>query len=278
MDKLVKRELKLLAAHDAEVRQLLKQTMAAEKKLTASPVLDAVTGPIDCACVIHGDAYSWQYVENLYSMLSRHLRPGIRLHVYTERDRPVPEPFIKHCLDDWNISGPKKSWWYKLQLFNSAHHQGPLLYFDLDVVITRNIDWMWQLSLHNFWSVRDFKYLWRKTSYNINSSVMWWDTRLYDHIYQEFVKQDFGLILRKYRGDQDYINDHILLNQRRFFDVRRVASWRWEALDGGYNFDKRHYRQPGAGTVLDDHNSVLIFHGKPKPDQVMDSVVQQHWK
>ena len=100
----------------------------------------APTGPIDCACVIHGDAYSWTYVERLYNMLSRHVTPGIRLHVYTEADRSVPAPMIKHALTDWSISGPRRAWWYKMQLFNTQHHAGPLLYFDLDTVIVRNID------------------------------------------------------------------------------------------------------------------------------------------
>jgi len=263
MDKLVKRELKLLAA---------------EKKLSKFQVPVAVTAPIDCACVIHGTAYSWDYVDKLYSMLSRHIQPGINLHVYTETQRDVPAPYIKHGLDDWNISGSKKAWWYKMQLFNSVHHAGPLLYFDLDVVITRNIDWIWQLSLQNFWAVRDFKYLWRKTSYNINSSIMWWDTRMYAHVYQDFIKQDFSLILRKYHGDQDYINDHISLAQRRFFDTARVSSWRWETLDGGYDFAKGYYKRPGIGATLSNHNSVLVFHGKPKPDQVQDSVVLENWK
>jgi len=278
MDKKIKRELKLLAAQDLEARRMLKEMAETEKNFTNSPVPVQITGPIDCACVIHGSAYGWEYVDKLYSMLTRHIRPGVKLHVYTERDRTVPEPYIKHNLDDWNISGPKKSWWYKMQLFNSAHHAGPLLYFDLDVVITRNIDWMWQLSLQNFWAVRDFKYLWRKTSHNINSSVMWWDTRVYDYIYQDFIKQDFSSVLKKYHGDQDYINDHVTLLQRRYFETTRVASWRWEALDGGYDFTKRHYKQPGAGTLISDHNSVLIFHGQPKPDQVEDPYIIEHWK
>jgi hypothetical protein len=93
-------------------------------------VKENISGPIDCACVIHSDAYSWDYVERLYSMLSRHLSLGVRLHVYTEADRPVPAPFIKHALDDWEISGPRRSWWYKLQLFDSEKFSGSLLYFD----------------------------------------------------------------------------------------------------------------------------------------------------
>jgi hypothetical protein len=247
---------------------------------TTMPVIDFTmpNGPIDCACVIHGSTYSWTYVERLYNMLCRHITPGVRLHVYTEADRPVPEPFIKHALSDWQISGPKKSWWYKMQLFNTEHHAGPLLYFDLDVVITQNIDWIWQLDLQHFWAVRDFKYLWRSTSYNINSSVMHWDTRRYSAIYQNFVIKDFAKILKKYRGDQDYIGEFILPDHRRFFDTDRVVSWRWQTLDGGYDHHKKTYRNPGTGTQPASSNSILIFHGQPKPDHIQDPVVLQHWK
>jgi len=274
MDKATKRALKLAAAHDSAANRALKQSLNAERNQL--PLLEL--GPIDCACVIHGSAYSWDYVERLYSMLSRHITPGVRLHVYTETDRPVPENFIKHGLTDWHINGPKKSWWYKMQLFNTDYYAGPLLYFDLDVVITRNIDWIWQQDLQHFWAVRDFKYLWRPTSYNINSSIMRWDTRRYGHIYEEFVRKDFDRILKRYRGDQDYITDCVSPDQRRFFDIAQVASWRWQALDGGYDHHKRIYRQPGTGTQLAKNNSILIFHGQPKPDSIQDPLVLEHWK
>ena len=134
-------------------------------KNRTSPVTQLIAGPIDCACVIHGDLYSWKYVDRLYSMLSRNITQGIRLHVYTEERRLVPPPYIKHSLDDWKIGGPKKSWWYKMQLFNTAHHAGPLLYFDLDTVIVKNIDWLVNLPLSYFWAVRDFKYLWKPINF-----------------------------------------------------------------------------------------------------------------
>jgi hypothetical protein len=69
---------------------------------------------IDCACVIHGTGYDWIYVEQLRNMLSRNLSREVRLHVYTEASRSVPAPYIKHELTDWGISGPKRSWWYKI--------------------------------------------------------------------------------------------------------------------------------------------------------------------
>lgn len=235
-------------------------------------------GSIDCACVIHGTAYSWDYVERLYNMLSRHITPGIKLHVYTEADRPVPAPMIKHVLDPWSITSPKKSWWYKMQLFNPAHHAGPLLYFDLDTVIVGNIDWIWQQPTAFFWAIRDFKYLWRPNHTGINSSVMWWNTQHYQPIWDTFTQQDLAVTMRKYPGDQDYISAAIPENQRRFFDTNRVQSWRWQCLDGGYNFRKRRHQAPGTGTHITDSTSIMVFHGKPKPEQITDQIVVTHWQ
>ena len=235
-------------------------------------------GPIDCACVIHGNAYNWEYAERLYNMLNRHITPGIRLHVYTEADRSVPSPMIKHELPNWKIVGPKQAWWYKLELFNSAHHQGPLLYFDLDTVITQNIDWIWQSSLQHFWSLRDFKYLWRPTNYTINSSVMWFNTIKFDNVYSKFCKENLKNVMTKYRGDQDYLNDAILPTDRKFLATERVQSWRWQALDGGFNFSTRRHLNPGTGTQINSDTSVLIFHGKPKPADVKDPVILEHWQ
>lgn len=248
------------------------------KKIKPVPVTQPLTGPIDCACVIHGDAYRWDYVDRLYNMLSRHISPGIRLHVYTEGHRTVPDPYIKHSLLDWGISGPKQSWWYKIQLFNAEHHRGPLLYFDLDTVIVNNIDWIWEQPLRYFWSIRDFKHLWKQTNYTVNSSIMWWNTTDFDYVWRNFNAQGPTNIFKRYRGDQDYIVEAIPQSERRFFEEDRIKSWRWECLDGGYNFAQKRHLLPNTGTVLPEKTSVLVFHGKPKPDEIQDPLVVQHWR
>ena len=240
--------------------------------------MDTAIAPIDCACVIHSDGYTWDYVERLYNMLSRHITPGIRLHVYTEPDRPVPSKFIKHELTDWQIAGRKRSWWYKMQLFNTDHHSGPLLYFDLDTVITSNIDWIWQASPGYLWAVRDFKHLWRPNFQGINSSVMWWDTKTYAYIWEDFKKQELDKIILEYHGDQDYITDMIPIHNRRFFDLERVKSYRWQCLDGGYDFGRRQHVAPGTGVAIPPITSIMVFHGNPKPALVADPIVQQHWQ
>jgi hypothetical protein len=248
------------------------------KTIRKSSIVQPIVGPIDCACLIHGDVYDWTYVERLYNMLDRHLSQGVRLHVYTEANRIVPAPMIKHELQDWGISGPKKAWWYKLQLFDSKLFSGALLYFDLDVVIVDNIDWITCLPLNYFWGVKDFKYLWRPNHSEINSSVMWWDTQIYDFVWQEMSNQNLNDVMKKYRGDQNYISEAISNANYRFLDPVRIQSWRWQCYNGGYNFAKKTYKNIDSGTVLSPNTNVLVFHGKPKPGDLQDPVIVRHWK
>lgn len=234
-------------------------------------------GPINCACVIHGSFYSWDYVDKLYSMLSRHLSQPVQLHVYTEPDRKVPAHMIKHGLSSLNTLTRQRSWWYKLEMFNPEHYTGPLLYFDLDVVITGNIDWIVQQPVDYFWTLRDFKRLWRPQYTGINSSVMWWDTGRFSFIWDDFKSRDFSYLQRQYRGDQDFLNDVVDQSQFKFLDESRIRSWRWECLDGGWDFKRRRYRQPGSGTALNG-TDVLVFHGQPNPADVQDPVILEHWR
>lgn len=232
---------------------------------------------IDCACVIHGDAYSWIYVERLHNMLSRHLTRGIRLHVYTEAERPVPAPMIKHVLPDWGITGPRRSWWYKITLFNLDEYAGPMLYFDLDTVIVDNIDWICDLPTTWFWTVQDFKYLYRPGSQSINSSIMWWDTRQFAEVWQNFQQQNLQTIIKQYRGDQDYLNQVLPSSQVRFLDPERIRSWRWQCLEGGMH-PNRQKRVRDIPTQITPETDIMIFHGHPKPHEIQDPVVQQHWQ
>ena len=233
---------------------------------------------VDCACVIHGHGYEWQYVENLYNMLVRQIPQGIRLHVYTEHDRSVPPYMIKHCLDEWpGIGGPKRSWWYKMQLFNREHFKGPLLYFDLDVVIVRDLGWISECHRDYFWVLRDFRYLQRKNISYINSSVMYFDVDRFGWLWDDFVKLNINDVVKRWPGDQDYLGHVLNVNQRRLFEDRYFESYRWQVLDGGYDFQRRYHRQPGAGANIAPDTAVVVFHGQPKPHQLPPGELRTIW-
>lgn len=234
---------------------------------------------LDCACVIHGDAYDWIYVERLYNMLQANLSSEIRMHVFTEAKRSVPAPYIKHELHEWpGVAGPKKAWWYKMQMFNPVHNLGRVLYFDLDVVITDNIDWIWDLDDRYFWAIKDFKYLWKPTWNGINSSAMIWDNKKLNWIWDNFSNQNINATIRLFHGDQDYLNSVLDDNTRRFFNVNFVKSWRWQCLDGGFDMQSRSYRNPGTGTTILPGTKIIVFHGNPKPHATQDPIIDKYWK
>jgi hypothetical protein len=211
-------------------------------------------------------------------MLHRGFPDGIRFHVYTEPDRDVPSHMIKHPLDIWKgIGGPRRSWWYKMQLFNPEHHRGNLLYLDLDVVIVRSLDWIRNHNPGQFWSLRDFKYLQRPQMSVINSSMMWWNVEKFSSVWQEFAKTNIHEIVKRYPGDQDYLSRAIDRSQQRFFQDQYFQSFRWQCLDGGFDFKSRKVRTPGSGVDIAGDTSVVVFHGLPKPHSVTDPVIAQLW-
>jgi hypothetical protein len=237
-----------------------------------------MTQTVNCACVIHGDAYSWNYVENLYAMLKLNSERNIRLHVFTEPTRAVPDHMIKHVLKPWpGVAGPKKSWWYKMQMFDPIHGVGQMLYLDLDTVVTGNIDWVWDLSPDYFWSIRDFKYLWRANWNGLNSSFMYWNPSNFDWIWKKFSEENIYALVKQYHGDQDYLNAVLTGKVLRLVEDGLIKSWRWQIKDGGMDMKTRIYRRPDAGTVLDPKARILIFHGKPKPHEVTDPIIQRLW-
>lgn len=233
---------------------------------------------VDCACLIHDTLYDWVYVEKLFSSLVRNLTPAVRMHVFTEANRPVPKPFIHHALEEWpGIRGPKSSWWYKIQIFNNQLHSGDLLYFDLDTIITGNIDWIWKKDPKQFHAVRDFKHLFRPHRTTLNSSVMWFNVNEYNYIYQQFDPELVRSKRIRYHGDQDYIHDMVPDERLCYLDPDKIKSYKWEVKEGGFDFQQRRSKNPGSPTLLDGVD-VLIFHGNPKPAKITDAEVLQYWR
>ena len=240
--------------------------------------ISTVPEVVDCACLIHDVQYGWEYVDRLYNSLCRNLTPKVRMHVYTERHRIVPAHMIHHELQEWpGIRGPKRSWWYKIQLFNPKYHSGPMMYFDLDTVITGNIDWIWQLPTDRFWAVKDFKYLFSPNKQAINSSVMWFDPAEWNRVYQEFDHEEISHRRSAWHGDQDFIQEKIPRSRVGYFDTNQVKSWRWELQEGGYDFKTKKHKNPGATAMLLAPTSIAVFHGSPKPHEVTDPVILRHW-
>ena len=73
-------------------------------------------------------------------------------------------------------------------------------------------------------------------------------------------------------------NEEVGGNYMFFSNIEQIKSWRWQCLDGGYNFAQKRHLAPNTGTTVSYPTSIMIFHGNPKPDKVVDPVITQHWK
>jgi hypothetical protein len=106
---------------------------------------------------------------------------------------------------------------------------------------------------------------------------MWWDTRRFDSVWTTFQQENLSTVMKKYRGDQYYLN-HALAKDLRFLDPTQILSWRWQCLGNGYNFKRRNYQSADAVTHIPAGTSVLVFHGQPKPAELTDTVIARHWQ
>ena len=163
-------------------------------------------------------------------------------------------------------------------LFRSELFSGDLLYFDLDVVLAKNLDWIHDAGTDLFWTIRDFRYLQRRDIVSMNSSMMWFNTKQFGWIWDQFNSLNFLATIKQYPGDQDYLNSALHPNQRRFFDDKYFESFRWQCLDGGYDFFKRRHHAPNTGVRIQPDTAVVVFHGRPKPAEVQDPVIQSLWR
>ena len=107
---------------------------------------------------------------------------------------------------------------------------------------------------------------------------MIWDTNLYNWIWRDFLTKNINATVKLHHGDQDYLTSVLNPNDLRFFDANLVKSWRWQCKDGGLNMKTRLYNKPDTGTSVDPSTTIMVFHGKPKPHEISDSVVDQYWK
>lgn len=228
-------------------------------------------------------------------MVSRHTS-DFKFFCVTDRRRGL-NPNITEVVID-NIF---PTWWNKVHIFNKhMPFEGTVLYMDLDVVIFRNIDNLWSFAGDNsFAIIQDFNRCRIKNYHVKNSSVMKWQHGKYHNLYENFI-QDPKQIMKRYRGDQDYLTASV--HQAVTWPTNWIMSYKWEiGLEPGekrnspndkfvtqrYTTETYTVIKNGTKKVktkrikhnLPDDCSVAVFHGKPNPEQIVhDPLVIENWR
>ena len=143
-------------------------------------------------CVKWGNKYISEYANVLYSMCKRHTTLPFEFHCLTDDpSRLNPEIKVtKLPTDPWI-----KSWWSKLWMFSpDMPIKGNILYFDLDLVIFKNIDCLLTYSPDTkFFIIRDFNRCRVKDWKSSNSSVMRFKTGTMDYLWNDFREDPYSI-------------------------------------------------------------------------------------
>ena len=226
-------------------------------------------------CVKWGNKYISQYANVLYNMVKRNTTVPYEFHCITDDPKGL-DPHIKVIKlpnDPWI-----KTWWSKLWMFNKDFPlQGNILYFDLDVIVFKNIDELFTYNPDKFMIIRDFNRCRVKDWKQSNSSVMRWKPGTMNYLWNDFANNP-SQVMQQNHGDQDWImkRGHQDINH---WPDEWIRSYKWEMV--GFKNTKirkgvKHiFQQPARIT---EQNKVAVFHGEPKPFNCGDDFVVENWK
>ena len=227
-------------------------------------------------CVKWGNKYIPKYANTLKNMVNRHTTVPYQFHCLTDDPSGLDADInvIKLPKDPWI-----KTWWSKLWMFSpDLPLKGNILFFDLDVVIFKNIDDLFNHNPGKFNIIRDFNRCrvpdWKQS----NSSCMRWEAGTMDYLYNNFVT-NYQRIMQQNWGDQDWIMKEAKADINWWPD-EWIRSYKWEMIglkdtklltkDG-----RSYFRKP---VDINPGNCVAVFHGKPNPMECADEWVIENWK
>ena len=225
-------------------------------------------------CLKHGDKYNSDYVNKLYNMVQRHCTIPFKFACITENSQGInpnihiiPTPKAK-------LSG----WWYKTWVFsNDIPLSGTLLFFDLDIVIVKNIDNLWSYNQGSFCIIRDFNRVHINNFNKFNSSVFRLEKGSLPYVWENLSK-DWRQSTTMH-GDQDWIFRQVKTNYK-FWPEEWIQSYKWEIrsrTDIIIENNKRKFKDI-INPKIKPETSILVFHGDPKPEEVKDPIIVDNWK
>ncbi len=215
---------------------------------------------ISIVTVCTGRAYGLEYLDKMHSMLERHLTMPKAFYCVTDRT----------VVEGWQVITPPEvfcSWWDKLWLYSDCMPAGPLLYLDLDQVITGDITEIVTECLKHPVSCYADHLGWEGVK--LGTAFLTFEAGSLKTVFDAFYADKEAIMDRFANGgDQVYVgrqlNPESIYYFNEHFPSGTVKSYRLDDVETG-----------GIGP----ETRIVNFHGYPKPADIPeDALIKEHWK
>lgn len=225
-------------------------------------------------CIKWGTVFGPEYVNRLYSGVRRNLARPVRFLCMTEHTGglhpdvevlPLPtEPFAKPMADALAVAN-RQGAMRKVSLFRPGlipDLTGPVLGFDLDVVITGALDPILELAPGTVAMRHDWTEA-RKGRPTGHGSVFRFDPMVHGYLYEDLAADAYAEVARA-RGSEQRYTSHKAMDRDQFTYIPGdwVVSFKYDCNP----FPRNWWRAP----ALPQDARVVCFHGRPKMPEAVD--------
>ena len=213
-------------------------------------------------CMKWGDRYSSDYVNRLYFSIKKFTKRKTDLICFTDNPNEINENVL--CKPIPKISMPyhmQNSPWKKLAIwqFPLSPLRGDVLFLDLDLVITGDLDRFFDYEKDKFCVIEN----WTQLGSGIgNTSCFRFPVGKYKNIYDKFQSAP-QYYFKKYRIEQVFISKNI--STQVFWPKIWCQSFKHNLLP---SWPKRIWQKAS----LPKETSIVAFTGKPDPDEVLNGI------
>jgi hypothetical protein len=214
-------------------------------------------------CIKWGTEYTAKDVNNLFFMCKKNIHlHTLNFHCFTDRSEELHKDILVHSLPILNVAPEDNKYSYKKEAALCDDNLGELkglrvLFFDLDVVITDEID-----SLITFPQNDEFIITkdWNKNSDKVgNASCYSWVVGTLGSIKTDFEETPQKWVKKFYTASQEYLSFKVIekFGKLNFYPKEWVVSFKSNCMPPFY---LRYFKAP----KLPQNAKVIAFHGQPK--------------
>ena len=216
-----------------------------------------------------GTKYPSDDVNRLYRAIERvQGNSDFTLFCLTDRADGILDQVIVLPIPDLPVLGNEvqNRGWRKITLFSPEVTQikGPTVFLDLDVILVDKLDAFFQHD-DRFKVIKDYKPIRYRNAWTGNTSTFFYHAGENYGVYEKLLETG-SAITEKYRNEQEFLSDCMRsLGILKYWPKNWCVSFKYHCVP---KFPASLWKAP----ELPDGAKVLVFHGRPKPDEALVGV------